>query len=64
MVKRKIRAVIVALGELAQVSKQRKRVKERPKENKKVLNANSKKEVTKESVRQKMNKDDSIFLDY
>ena len=31
--------IIVALGELAQVSKQRKRMKERPKENRKVLNA-------------------------
>ena len=54
--------IIVALGELAQVSKQRKRMKEQPKENKKVLNA--KKEVTEERVRQKMNKDASTFLDY
>ena len=54
--------IIVALGELAQVSEQRKRMKERPKESKKVLNA--KKELTKESVRRKMNKDASTFLDY
>ena len=35
MVKERYELIIVALGELAQVSKQRKRMKERPKENKK-----------------------------
>ena len=59
MVKRKIRADYRCLGELAQ---QGKRMKERPKENKKVLNA--KNEVTKESIRRKMNKDAATFLDY
>ena len=62
MVKERFELIIVALGELTQVSKQRKRMKERPKENKKVLNV--KKEVMKESVRRKMNKDVSTFFDY
>ena len=60
--KERFELIIVALGELAQVSKQRKRMKERPKDNKKCYIA--KKELTKESVRRKMNKDASTFLDY
>ena len=39
MVKTKIRVDIVALSELPQVSKQRKRMKERPEETKKVWDA-------------------------
>ena len=35
MVKERFELIIVALGVLAQVSKQRKRIKERPKDNKK-----------------------------
>ena len=60
--KERFELIIVALGELAQVNKQRKRMKEWPKENKKVFNA--KQEITKESVRRKMNKDASTFLYY
>ena len=60
--KERFELIIVALGELAQVSKQRKRRKERPKENKK--KSVKCKEKTKESVRRKMDKDASTFLDY